>query len=125
MGQAAFGSLTVLENLRLHGYAVPAAEARDAVDAALAVFPRLAQRAHQPASTLSGGERQMLVLAKALVKRAPGRLVWASNWPHPLPGRATVPDDAVLLDVLLDWAPDEGIRNRILAANPAKLYGFG
>lgn len=66
----------------------------------------------------------MGVLAKALVNRAPERLVWASNWPHPLPGRATVPDDAVLLDVLLDWAPDAKVRNRVLADNPAELYGF-
>jgi D-galactarolactone isomerase len=63
-------------------------------------------------------------LAKELVRRAPERLVWASNWPHPLlPGRA-VPDDAVQLDVLLDWAPDTTARNRILAENPAELYGF-
>lgn len=66
----------------------------------------------------------MGVLAKALVKRAPERLVWASNWPHPLPSRTSVPDDAALLDLLLDWAPDERIRNRILADNPAELYGF-
>lgn len=64
------------------------------------------------------------VLAKALAGRAPERLVWASNWPHPLPGRAAVPDDALLLDLLLDWAPDERVRNRILADNPAELYGF-
>jgi len=64
------------------------------------------------------------VLAKVLVPRAPERLVWASNWPHPLPGRAAVPDDAVLLDLLLDWAPAERVRNRILADNPAELYGF-
>ena len=67
VGQATFGSLSVLDNLRLHGYALPAAQVREAVDAALAVFPRLAQRAAQPASTLSGGERQML--ARALVHR--------------------------------------------------------
>ena len=64
------------------------------------------------------------VLAKALVARAPERLVWASNWPHPLPGRTAPPDDAEVLDVLLDWAPDEKVRNRILADNPAKLYGY-
>ncbi|MEV4414047.1 ABC transporter ATP-binding protein [Catellatospora sp. NPDC049609] len=69
VGQAAFGSLSVLDNLRLHGYAVAPARSREAVDAALAVFPRLAQRAQQPASTLSGGERQMLVLAKALIQQ--------------------------------------------------------
>ena len=64
------------------------------------------------------------VLAKELVKRAPERLVWASNWPHPLPSRTAVPNDAVLLDLLLDWAPGEKVRNRILAENPAQLYGF-
>ncbi|MBB5873326.1 branched-chain amino acid transport system ATP-binding protein [Allocatelliglobosispora scoriae] len=69
VGQAAFGSLSVLDNLRIHGYAGSRTDTRHGVDAALAVFPRLAQRAHQPASTLSGGERQMLVLAKALVQR--------------------------------------------------------
>ena len=66
----------------------------------------------------------MGVLAKALVKRAPERLVWASNWPHPMSRGGTMPDDVVLLDLMLDWAPDEAIRNRILAANPAQLYGF-
>jgi D-galactarolactone isomerase len=65
------------------------------------------------------------ILAKALVQRAPERLVWASNWPHPLSGAHGVPDDAALLDTLLDWAPEADTRNRILAQNPAELYGFG
>ncbi len=63
-------------------------------------------------------------LAKALVRHAPQRLVWASNWPHPIAARVGVPDDAMLLDLLLDWAPDERVRNAILADNPARLYGF-
>jgi branched-chain amino acid transport system ATP-binding protein len=72
IGQQAFGTLSVRDNLRMHGYA----DGRDesAVDGALAVFPRLAARADQPASTLSGGERQMLVLAKTLIQR-PAALV--------------------------------------------------
>jgi D-galactarolactone isomerase len=61
-------------------------------------------------------------LAKVLVKAAPERMLWASNWPHP--SVKTKPDDAVLLDLLLEWAPDEKTRNRILADNPAVLYGF-
>ena len=64
------------------------------------------------------------VLAKALVKRAPERLVWASNWPHPTPGAHGKPDDAAELDAMLEWAPEEKRRNRILAANPEELYGF-
>jgi len=64
------------------------------------------------------------VLAKALVRHAPDRMVWASNWPHPLPAGSARPDDALMLDLLLDWAPAESDRRRILADNPARLYGF-
>ncbi len=68
VGQATFPSLTVTENLTMHGYASRDRRwTRDAVEAALAVFPRLHARRNQPASTLSGGERQMLALAKAIV----------------------------------------------------------
>ena len=35
------------------------------------------------------------------------------------------PDDAGLMDTLLHWVPDEGIRRKILVDNPAALYGFG
>ncbi len=63
-------------------------------------------------------------LAKALARAAPDRMVWASNWPHPSVPRDQVPDDADLLDLLLDWAPDERVRRKILADNPARLYGF-
>jgi branched-chain amino acid transport system ATP-binding protein len=69
VGQATFPSLTVHENLAMHGYA--AADRgwhKEAVNAALAVFPRLGSRRDQLASTLSGGERQMLALAKAIVQ---------------------------------------------------------
>jgi D-galactarolactone isomerase len=63
-------------------------------------------------------------LAQALVKAAPERCLWASNWPHPSVPRDKAPDDADLLDLLLDWAPDDATRRKILADNPAKLYGF-
>jgi predicted TIM-barrel fold metal-dependent hydrolase len=62
-------------------------------------------------------------VAKAYVKRAPERLVWGSDWPHPTE-RDTKPDDAVLLDLLQEWVPDEATRRKILVENPAKLYGF-
>jgi D-galactarolactone isomerase len=63
-------------------------------------------------------------LAKALVRHAPDRMLWASNWPHPSEPRERMPDDAMLLDLLLEWAPDEATRTKILAENPAQLYGF-
>ncbi len=61
-------------------------------------------------------------LARALVKAAPDRMLWASDWPHP--GHQSPPDEADLLDLLLDWVDDETVRNRILVDNPAALYGF-
>lgn len=63
-------------------------------------------------------------LARALVKYAPERMLWASNWPHPSAPKDNVPDDADLLDLLVDWAPDEATRRKILVDNPAGLYGF-
>jgi D-galactarolactone isomerase len=61
-------------------------------------------------------------LARALVASAPGRCVWASNWPHP--GRSVIPDTTSLFDLLLEWAGDDATRHRILVDNPARLYGF-
>jgi D-galactarolactone isomerase len=63
-------------------------------------------------------------LAKALVQHAPERMLWASNWPHPSAPKDKVPEDADLLDLLLDWAPDEATRKKILVDNPAQLFGF-
>jgi branched-chain amino acid transport system ATP-binding protein len=66
-GRGVIGELNVEENLRLgglwrRGQATPLSELYD-------LFPRLAERRAQPASTLSGGERQMLSIARALIAR--------------------------------------------------------
>jgi predicted TIM-barrel fold metal-dependent hydrolase len=61
-------------------------------------------------------------IAAALVDAAPGRLVWGTDWPHPM--AEGVPDDAGLLALLERWAPDPAVRHRILVDNPAALYGF-
>jgi D-galactarolactone isomerase len=63
-------------------------------------------------------------VARAYVKAAPERLICASDWPHPTEKADAKPDDAILFDLLADWAPDEAVRNRILIDNPAALYGF-
>jgi len=62
-------------------------------------------------------------LAREFVKAAPERCVWGSDWPHPTE-RDRKPDDAILLDLLQEWARDEATRRRILVENPAALYGF-
>jgi 2-pyrone-4,6-dicarboxylate lactonase len=62
-------------------------------------------------------------LADALVRHAPQRLIWGSDWPH-LHMNEPTPNDADLLDLLLDWVPDEQLRRRVLVENPAQLYRF-
>jgi predicted TIM-barrel fold metal-dependent hydrolase len=62
-------------------------------------------------------------VARAYLKAAPERMVWGSDWPHPTE-RDHKPNDAVLFDLLTDWAPDPVIRKKILVDNPARLYGF-
>jgi D-galactarolactone isomerase len=63
-------------------------------------------------------------VAKALLRAAPERMLWASNWPHPSAPADSKPDDAMLLDVMLDWVPDEVTRLKVFVDNPARLYGF-
>ena len=60
--------------------------------------------------------------ARAAIRSAPERIVWATNWPHA--GVTTPPDDQALLDLLHRWAPDAATRHQILVTNPARLYDF-
>jgi D-galactarolactone isomerase len=64
------------------------------------------------------------VIARAFIKAAPERLVWGSDWPHPSLPDEHKPDDAMLFDLLSEWAPNEATLNRILVRNPEALYGF-
>lgn len=61
-------------------------------------------------------------LARAAARHRPDRMLWASNWPHV--SVKDLPDDALQLDLLLDWVPAEANRLRVLVDNPAELYGF-
>ncbi len=63
-------------------------------------------------------------VASALVKAAPERLVWGSDWPHPTEKPDHKPDDARLFDLLAEWVGNEATFKRILVDNPEQLYGF-
>jgi branched-chain amino acid transport system ATP-binding protein len=69
-GRGIFANLTVLENLEMGAYLVrDRARMRQDLDRGFAMFPRLQERASQHAGTLSGGEQQMLAIARALMSR--------------------------------------------------------
>ena len=74
-------------------------------------------------------------LARALIAANSDRIIWGTDWPHPdsvtPPGKQITDvtplfqiDDGRLLNQLPVWAPDAGIRKKILVDNPAQLYGF-
>ena len=64
-----FGEMSVLDNLRLGAWSRRGPSVKADLDEAFQRFPRLAERRSQRANTLSGGERQMLTLARALMMR--------------------------------------------------------
>jgi predicted TIM-barrel fold metal-dependent hydrolase len=65
----------------------------------------------------------MIKTAHALIKAAPDHILWGTDWPHSeifQPNK--MPNDGDLIDMLLDYAPDETIRTKILVENPKRLF---
>jgi branched-chain amino acid transport system ATP-binding protein len=69
-GRGVFTRMTIFENLQMGAYTRDAgAEVRDDIERLFTLFPRLKERRNQLAGTLSGGEQQMLAMARALMSR--------------------------------------------------------
>ena len=69
-GRELFGEMTVEQNLRLGAYTrSDRRDVRERLDQGLELFPRLRERYRQIAGTLSGGEQQMLTIARALMAK--------------------------------------------------------
>lgn len=66
-GRQLFPQMTVAENLELGGWLVPKAERADRLERVLHDFPKLRERAAQLAGTMSGGEQQMVAVARAMM----------------------------------------------------------
>ena len=86
-------------------------------------------------SRLAPDYTDVVPLAKALIAANSERIVWGTDWPHPdsvtPPGRKPTDvnplfqiDDGRLLNQLPVWAPDPGLRKKILVENPSRLYAF-
>lgn len=62
-------------------------------------------------------------VARDLANYAPERIVWGTNWPHNAAKHShDYPNDADLLDTVLEWLPDERGRQLLLVDNPQKLF---
>ncbi len=68
-GRRIFSRLTVLENLQMGGYTRKQAEIKEDLERVMGLFPLLRERVSQKGGTLSGGEQQMLAIARALMSR--------------------------------------------------------
>lgn len=77
------------------------------------------QRSHSGAPAYS----DMIPIVRALVEAAPDRVIWGTNWPHVVI-EVPEPDNVDLIDFVFDALPEENLRNAVLAANPARLYGW-
>jgi branched-chain amino acid transport system ATP-binding protein len=66
-GRRIFGDLSVRENLQMGAYLLPKAQIAGQLEQVLELFPRLRERISQAGGTLSGGEQQMLAIARALM----------------------------------------------------------
>jgi branched-chain amino acid transport system ATP-binding protein len=66
-GRRVFNSLTVTENILSGSVSIPMSEARKNLDWLLQTFPLLAERTNQPANQLSGGEQQIVAIARAAI----------------------------------------------------------
>ncbi len=66
-GRGTFPELTVEENLRVGAYSRSDKQITDDIDRWFGVFPRLKERRHQQAGSMSGGEQQMLAVSRALM----------------------------------------------------------
>ncbi len=76
---------------------------------------------------LFAGKRyqDVCTLARALVARAPDRIIWGTDWPHAYvytPGKMV--NDGELTSWLADLVSDAAVRRKVLVDNPARLFGF-
>ncbi|MDG1275389.1 MAG: amidohydrolase family protein [Alphaproteobacteria bacterium] len=66
---------------------------------------------------------EVMEIAGALIKWAPERMIWGTNWPH-LESTEELPNDSDLFRIFCNWIPEISRRKMILNENPSILYGF-
>ena len=82
------------------------------------------------ASALAPDYPDVAPYAKGFIVANPDRVLWGTDWPHPNTtpsAKVSAPlpiDDGRLFNQFPIWAPDPQHQRKILAENPARLYGF-
>ncbi len=66
----------------------------------------------------------LLPMIHAVVAARPDRIIWGSNWPHPIHYHGLMPNDGDLVDLIPLWVPNPADQHKMLVDNPAVLYGF-
>ncbi len=114
-----FSKLTVRENLKMAGYGMDESQIADRVEEVLDMFPILRERMGQKAGTLSGGERQMLAIAIALIRRP--KLMMFDE-----PTAALAPKIALeILDIIQKLRDEHGITILLVEQNAKKALEIG
>jgi predicted TIM-barrel fold metal-dependent hydrolase len=62
-------------------------------------------------------------VVRTIAEKAPDRMIWATDWPHPV-STSPVPNDADVLELFYRCFPEPELRRKILVDNPTKLFGF-
>ncbi|BDU19221.1 amidohydrolase family protein [Dyella sp. GSA-30] len=79
------------------------------------------------AERVSAGKRPFedaIPYAQTLIETAPDRVLWGTDFPHPNISK-DMPNDGGLVDLMFRFCPNEGLRQKLLVDNPARLYDFG
>lgn len=68
----------------------------------------------------------MSAVIKSFLNEATERVLWGSDWPHPnlISANKKMPDDALILSKIFQWASSEQVRHKLFVANPAEIYRF-
>jgi predicted TIM-barrel fold metal-dependent hydrolase len=74
---------------------------------------------------LGGRYEDFVAMARAIIAKAPDRIIWGTDWPHSYVFEVNqMPNDGDLIDMLADFAPDDAVRKNILVDNPKRLFDF-
>jgi 2-pyrone-4,6-dicarboxylate lactonase len=65
----------------------------------------------------------VIPIMQVLIDAAPDRVVWATDWPHPV-STSQPPNEADLLELLYRAVPNAALLQKILVDNPRQLFGF-